>query len=198
MKYNKNVNNKNIKITSIEQFLHYKMTGRKLHPKVRFTPQEDDLLRKLVQEYGEKDKWTIISKKMTIIYRNRRQCKERWFKYLSPSINSSPFTREEDEKLEYLYTQYGAKWVQISKYFKSRTDINIKSRWKILQRRKKNLEMKQNINNIEMNPISTNQHVNDNQQNFQFNEDDFNENIFSFDDDDDIFNEDNFSTYNDY
>lgn len=153
---NKSANNKNITFSSIEQFLHYKMTGRKPHPKVKFTPQEDDLLRNLVQEYGENDNWSIIAKKMTITYRNQRQCKERWFNYLSPKINNTPLTREEDELLEELYAKYGAKWVQIAKFFPSRTDINIRSRWLVLQRRKKKIESKQSGDESETSPISTN------------------------------------------
>lgn len=159
-KKNKNVNNKNITFSSIEQFLHYKMTGRKPHPKVKFTPQEDDLLRNLVQQYGENDNWSIIAKKMTISYRNQRQCKERWLNYLSPSINNAPFTLEEDEKLEELYSKYGAKWVQIAKYFPSRTDINIRSRWLVLQRRKKKLESKQSSDDMLLSPVSTDQDQN--------------------------------------
>lgn len=158
----KPANNKNLTFSSIEQFLHYKMTGRKPHPKVKFTPQEDELLRNLVSEYGENDNWSIIAKKMTITYRNQRQCKERWFNYLSPNINNTPLTREEDEKLEDLYAKYGAKWVQIAKYFPSRTDINIRSRWLVLQRRKKKLETKQS-DESETSPISSN--LTENQQN---------------------------------
>ena len=131
--------------SSVEQFLHYKMTGRKPHPKSKFTPAEDETLKKLVAEYGEND-WETVSKKMS--FRNQRQCKERWFNYLSPNINSSPWTTEEDEKLEQLHQQLGSKWVQIAKFFPSRTDINIRSRWMVLQRHKKKNENLQKSNSF--------------------------------------------------
>lgn len=140
--------NKSLTFSSVEQFLHYRMTGRKPHPKVKFTPQEDELLRKLVNEYGENDNWNIIAKKMNITYRNVRQCKERWTNYLSPTVNVSPWTPEEDEKLKQLYDELGSKWVQIAKHFPSRTDINIRSRWLVLQRhKKKQLESESAVNN---------------------------------------------------
>ena len=160
----KNACNKKITFSSVEQFIHYKMTGRKPHPKVKFIPQEDELLRNLVQEYGENDNWSIIAKKMTITYRNQRQCKERWFNYLSPNINNTPFTHEEDNKLEELYAEYGAKWVQIAKYFPSRTDINIRSRWLVLQRRKKKTESKQPSDEASTSPTFLNSDI-DNVQN---------------------------------
>ena len=134
---NINQNTKIINFSTFEQYWHYQATGRKLHTKVKFSLQEDELLKKLVRKYGDKDKWNIIAKKMTIVNRNKRQCKERWFNYLSPDVNYSPMTLEEDNKLEELYSIYGAKWVQISKFFPSRTNIFIRSRWKLLQRRKK-------------------------------------------------------------
>ena len=104
---------------------------KRKHHKYMFSKQEDDLLRSLVAEYGDKD-WDLISS--FIKGRNRRQCRERWKKFLCPSLNNSPWTQEEDELLLERYETFGPKWVTISKAFKNRTDINVKSRFLVLMR----------------------------------------------------------------
>lgn len=121
------------------QFLKLILNGRKPHPRSKFTRAEDDKLRSIVQEVGE-NSWDVVSKRMG--NRNQRQCKERWLNYLSPNVNFSPWTLEEDQKLENLHAEFGAKWVKIAQYFPSRTDTNIKNRWMVLQRQKKRLERK--------------------------------------------------------
>ena len=105
---------------------------RKPHPKVKFTPEEDMKLRKLVEEYGENN-WNTISEKME--GRNTRQCRERWRYYLSPDINNDPWTAEEDKLLDQKYMIYGPKWKQIATFFSKRTDINVKSRWHVHMRK---------------------------------------------------------------
>ena len=126
-------------IQQCPQFINLILNGRKPHPKSKFTPAEDEKLRLIVQEVGEKS-WDIVSKRMGT--RNQRQCKERWFNYLSPNVKFLPWTFEEDQKLERLHSEYGAKWVKIAQFFPSRTDTNIKNRWMVLQRQKKRLEKK--------------------------------------------------------
>lgn len=110
---------------------------RRLHPKSKFTPQEDQKLRDLVSRYGEND-WVTISKMMGT--RNQRQCRERWTNYLSPNICFAPWSSQEDELLKKLHEEIGAKWVKIASYFPNRTDTNIKNRWMVLQRQKKAAE----------------------------------------------------------
>ena len=95
---------------------------RKPHPKVKFTPEEDMKLRKLVEEYGENN-WYTISEKME--GRNTRQCRERWRYYLSPDINNDPWTAEEDKLLDQKYMIYGPKWKQIATFFSKRTKKKI-------------------------------------------------------------------------
>lgn len=101
--------------------------GVRSHPKLLFTPDEDQKLRDLVATYGTGN-WSLIAKEMKT-KRNCRQCRERWYKYLSPEINHQPWTKEEDELLEIKYAEYGPKWKAISMFFNNRTDINVKSRW---------------------------------------------------------------------
>ena len=100
-------------------------------PRKKFTQEEDEKLLQLVEVYGEYD-WERIA--AIICTRNARQCHDRWKFYLNPRLNKSPFTREEDLLLIQLVQQYGSMWVQISKKFNNRSDVQMKNRWKILQK----------------------------------------------------------------
>ena len=91
----------------------------------KFRPEEDRRLRNLVKKYGEMS-WDEIAAKME--GRNVRQCHDRWYYYLSPALNISPWTEEEDKKLIMLTQEYNGKWVEISKKFNRRTDVQIKNR----------------------------------------------------------------------
>ena len=110
---------------------------RKSVPKKKFTPEEDELLKKFVAQYGEHN-WERIA--ALLGNRNARQCHDRWKFYINPKINKEPFTQEEDYLLINLVYQYGSMWVQISKHFKNRSDVQMKNRWKTLQKQM-NLQM---------------------------------------------------------
>jgi hypothetical protein len=112
------------------------------HPKDKFHEHEDDALRKLVGDYGEND-WQTIARKMP--RRNPRQCKERWFNYLSPSINARPWTDSEDDLLLAKVNAYGFVWRQIASFFDSRTDIGIRNRWQLIQRRMRRRARRESI-----------------------------------------------------
>ena len=112
---------------------------KRKHHKYMFSKQEDDLLRSLVAEYGDKD-WDLISS--FIKGRNRRQCRERWKKFLCPSLNNSPWTQEEDDLLKSKVAAFGHKWKFFTQFFVGRTDINIKNRYNFLK--KKEMKMLKN------------------------------------------------------
>lgn len=103
----------------------------KPHPKDKFTPTEDAKLRALVKFLGESS-WNKVSEYMGT--RNARQCRDRYKNYLAPNLNSKPWTLEDDEKLNKLIQTIGKKWSLVAKEFPGRTDINIKSRYSLLQR----------------------------------------------------------------
>jgi hypothetical protein len=109
---------------------------RRIHPKSKFSPEEDAFLRNLVSQFGV-DNWQRIAASMPS--RNPRQCKERWFNYLCPMIQNPAWTQAEDDLLRQLVGEQGQKWVRIAKFFPSRTDINIKNRYVVLSRRAKNV-----------------------------------------------------------
>jgi hypothetical protein len=101
---------------------------------------EDLKLRTIVEKHGSKN-WDLISSLM--INRNSRQCKDRWENYLSPKVDLSLWTKEEDNLLIARRNEFGTHWVQIQHFFPKRTDIALKNRWNFLQREKhKNVQQK--------------------------------------------------------
>ena len=100
--------------------------------KAKFTPEEDIELKQLIEVYGTNN-WQTIASKMK--GRNERQVKDRWFYYLSPDLNKSEWTQEEDNLLISKVQELGSSWVKISKAFNGRTDVQIKNRWNILKRK---------------------------------------------------------------
>ncbi|KAK8894725.1 hypothetical protein M9Y10_023162 [Tritrichomonas musculus] len=92
----------------------------------KFSIDEDNLLRNLVNEHGTTN-WRFIADNM--VGRNARQCRDRWKNYLMPGIKNVPWTPEEDMLLEEKYAALGSQWARIAKYFPNRTDINVKNRW---------------------------------------------------------------------
>jgi hypothetical protein len=97
--------------------------------RMAFTPDEDDRLRELVAKHGEND-WGRIAAKLQ--RRDRRQCRERWFNYLSPRVENGPWTADEEVLLRRKVVEFGRKWKTIQSSFPGRTDINIKNHWKLM------------------------------------------------------------------
>jgi hypothetical protein len=97
-----------------------------------FTPDDDRALRACVDSLGTSD-WNAIA--MRIQGRTPRQCKERWTNYLSPDLNGSPWTPDEDRLLLEKQSEIGNKWVRLSAFFVNRTDAMVKNRFHLLKRR---------------------------------------------------------------
>jgi hypothetical protein len=98
----------------------------------KFLKAEDDLLVKLVEQFGDKG-WMTIAQYMK--RRTARQCRERYKNYLSPAVSNRPWSEAEDELLTQKVAEYGQKWSLIAGSFDSRSDVNVKNRWSaILQR----------------------------------------------------------------
>ena len=108
--------------------------SKKVHQKMKFTHEEDEQLRRLVKVFGD-NSWSEVASCMP--GRNKRQCKERWTNYLSPTVNNAPWTVAEDSLLLQKHAELGAKWVKISRFFPGRSDTSIKNRWMVLERRAK-------------------------------------------------------------
>lgn len=93
---------------------------------IKFTAQEDELLKTLVQQEGP-HKWSKIATKMP--GRTAKQCRDRFQNYLNPSLTNGQWTVEEDQLLFQKIGEYGKKWKLISKFFPNRSHNNVKNRY---------------------------------------------------------------------
>jgi hypothetical protein len=107
---------------------------RSLKPHAKFSPEDDDRLRSAIENYGTTN-WAMIA--YDVGGKNARQCKERWFNYLSPELNCGEWTCDDDILLIQKFTELGNKWVRIAKCFPNRTDSMVKNRFNKLQRRER-------------------------------------------------------------
>lgn len=95
--------------------------------KVKWTQEEDDKLKTLVQKLGPNDWKTIAS---YIPNHTEHQCQHRWFKVLDPELVKGPWTKEEDEKVIELVNLYGNKqWALVAKHLKGRLGKQCRERW---------------------------------------------------------------------
>ena len=98
----------------------------------QWAPGEDALLLELIKSPQFKNNWVEIAKRVP--GRNSKQCRERWFNNLHPSVNHGPWTPEEDEKLLRLQKEHGGSWSKITPYIVGRTVNSVKTRFHTLNR----------------------------------------------------------------
>lgn len=103
----------------------------------KFTKEEDINLTRLVKSFGENN-WSVISSYMK--GRNVRQCRERWYHYLCPSVSNSPWTQQEDFILNQKYAELGPQWIKIAEFLPSRTYIMAKNRFLLKQRQMQRIQ----------------------------------------------------------
>lgn len=92
----------------------------------KFTPEEDEQLRRLVEENGA-HKWDYIATSMP--GRTGRQCRDRYQNYLCPGISRDEWTAEEERLLIEKHAEFGSHWAKMTRFFPGRTGTALKNRW---------------------------------------------------------------------
>ncbi|XP_065536890.1 transcriptional activator Myb isoform X2 [Lathamus discolor] len=102
-------------------------TGKRHLGKTRWTREEDEKLKKLVEQNGTGD-WKVIANFLP--NRTDVQCQHRWQKVLNPELIKGPWTKEEDQRVIELVQKYGPKrWSVIAKHLKGRIGKQCRERW---------------------------------------------------------------------
>ncbi|KAG8191403.1 hypothetical protein JTE90_010580 [Oedothorax gibbosus] len=95
--------------------------------KARWTKEEDESLKKLVELYVDEG-WTKIASFLPD--RSDVQCQQRWQKVVNPSLVKGPWTKEEDQMVIELVKKYGPqKWTLIAKQLRGRIGKQCRERW---------------------------------------------------------------------
>ncbi|GCB62948.1 hypothetical protein scyTo_0013133 [Scyliorhinus torazame] len=95
--------------------------------KIKWSSEEDEKLKKLINQYGKND-WRFIASNFS--NRTDLQCQHRWLKVLNPELVKGPWTKEEDQKVIELVQKHGPKrWSLIARHLKGRLGKQCRERW---------------------------------------------------------------------
>jgi hypothetical protein len=100
-------------------------------PKKTWSQEEDEKLKQLINTNGEGN-WSYIATCMG--GRSGKQCRERWHNHLSPAVNKSEWTEEEDRIIREMRKVVGNQWSLMRKYLVGRSDNAIKNRFNAAER----------------------------------------------------------------
>ena len=112
-------------ISSTEPNISTSHTFRCIKKRIPWSEEEDKLMKQLVNKYGTSN-WTLISSKMGKS-RNGKQCRERWYNQLNPSMKKNNWTTKEENILFSKHMQLGNKWADIASFLPGRTLTDIKN-----------------------------------------------------------------------
>ncbi|MCD7456959.1 hypothetical protein HAX54_033726 [Datura stramonium] len=99
-----------------------------------WTEEEDFLLRKCIQKYGE-GKWHLVPARAGL-NRCRKSCRLRWLNYLRPHIKRGDFAEDEIDLILRLHKLLGNRWSLIAGRLPGRTANDVKNYWNTHLQRK--------------------------------------------------------------
>ena len=94
--------------------------------------EEDAMIIKCLKE--NITKWSTIAG--YIPGRIGKQCRERWFNHLDPTINREPWSEEEEKLLVTAQAELGNKWSEIARLLPGRPENQVKNKWNSAARKK--------------------------------------------------------------
>ncbi|XP_048098087.1 v-myb avian myeloblastosis viral oncogene homolog-like 2a isoform X1 [Alosa alosa] len=132
------VQNISVKDTTVQEISHQEISqpdtdsdlaeqrdGLKVN--VRWSREEDETLKMLVQNFGQEDWKTIAS---FLPGRTEFHCHHRFRRVLDPELIKGGWTKTEDEMLVKLVEMYGSKkWTVIARHLKGRHGKQCRERW---------------------------------------------------------------------
>nr|QTO65856.1 R2R3MYB [Sarcandra chloranthoides] len=92
-----------------------------------WSKEEDDRLRKCIDEYGE-GRWREVPLRAGL-KRCRKSCRLRWLNYLHPNIKRGEFEEDEIDLIIRLHKLLGNRWSLIAGKIPGRTANDIKNYW---------------------------------------------------------------------
>eukprot|EP00189_Rhodosorus_marinus_P007845 CAMPEP_0184752184 /NCGR_PEP_ID=MMETSP0315-20130426/43444_1 /TAXON_ID=101924 /ORGANISM="Rhodosorus marinus, Strain UTEX LB 2760" /LENGTH=499 /DNA_ID=CAMNT_0027231501 /DNA_START=367 /DNA_END=1866 /DNA_ORIENTATION=- len=92
-----------------------------------WSDEEDRILTKCVAKFGAKN-WKVIATHLP--NRTDIQCLHRWNTVLNPQLVKGPWTKEEDDEIRFLVSQYETpRWSLIAKHLPGRIGKQCRERW---------------------------------------------------------------------